>query len=82
MKPLRVGGNAVIIDGILKGHKGKIVGFDSELDEAWVELDSLTLVGTNSENLLQDGESVQLSLNLNVKDDLNDDLDTEDEIGW
>lgn len=83
MKPLIVGRKAVIIDGILAGFEGKVVGFDSEADEASVQLDSVTFVETHSENLLQEGKTVQLSLDLGTDkiEDLNEEKQVETDIG-
>lgn len=88
MKPLCVGAKAIIIDGVLAGFEGKVVGFDSKADEAFVQLDSVTIVETHSENLLQEGETTQLSLDLvfsdpsEVENNKNNDFGSVSEEDW
>lgn len=53
MKPLYVGRVGEITSGALKGFTGKVVAFDSEMDEALIQLDDDTFVGIKSEMILQ-----------------------------
>jgi transcription antitermination factor NusG len=54
MKPLYVGREGRIISGVLAGHRGKVVAFDSETDEAIIQLDENTFVHISSEVISQD----------------------------
>ena len=45
-----------IIDGDLKGRKGKVVAFDSEFDEVLISCnDDKTFIQVSSEMILQEG---------------------------
>lgn len=54
MKPLFINRKALITEGILKGKKGLVVGFDSIEDRVIIQLDEITLVGISSEYVQQE----------------------------
>jgi hypothetical protein len=56
MKPLYIGRVGEITSGALKGFAGKVVAFDSEVDEALIKLDDNTFVNIKSEMILQNSK--------------------------
>lgn len=54
MKPLWVNKKGTITEGELKGREGLVVGFDSTIDKATIELDDKTHVTISSDYIDQD----------------------------
>lgn len=65
MKALYVGRAGEIISGVLKGAKGKVVAFDSEFDEALIQMDDETFVNVSSEMIYQLDESTDKNEHIN-----------------
>ncbi|WP_162836842.1 hypothetical protein [Aneurinibacillus migulanus] len=53
MKSVTINGMAGISEGKLKGTCGRVIGFDSEIDEVWIQVDESTKVITVSDNIKQ-----------------------------
>lgn len=53
IKTVSVNNNAKIISGILSGQEGKVVGYESDIDEVWISLDEKTTVLVSSEMIMQ-----------------------------
>jgi hypothetical protein len=54
MKSLIINKDGVIMKGALEGHRGKVIAFDSENDEAILKFDENTFVHISSEMIWQD----------------------------
>lgn len=53
MKTVTINELAEITVGKLKGFSGRVTGFDSEVDEVWIQVDENTTVITSSDNIEQ-----------------------------
>lgn len=53
MKSIIVNRNAKIISGTLKDKEGLVVGFESHINEVWIQLDEDTTALVKSEMIVQ-----------------------------
>lgn len=53
MLPVKVNADCTIMDGKLKGVKGRVISFDYSLNKVKIEIDEITYVTTTHENIKQ-----------------------------
>lgn len=54
IKILTINKEADIIHGYLKGHRGKVIGYDATEGEVMIQLDHITTVIIDAEHVSQD----------------------------